>query len=55
MYRDLLDNVFKGNVVGQNRVLKQQDLDFILKNIDMQELGNEEGIIPQIMKNDDLN
>ena len=55
MDRDLLDNVFKGNVLGYNRELKQQDLDFILKNIDMQELGNEEGIIPQIMKNDDLN
>ena len=54
MDRDLLDNVFKGNVLGYNRELKQRDLDFILKNIDMQELGNEEGIIPKIMREIDL-
>ena len=54
MDRTLLDNVFKGNVLGYNRELKQRDLDFILKNIDAQELGNEEGIIPKIMKEIDL-
>ena len=54
MDRDLLDNVFKGNVLGYNRELKQRDLKFILDNIDAQEMGNEEGIIPRIMREIDL-
>ena len=54
MDRDLLDNVFKGNVLGYNRELKQNDLKFILDNIDAQEMGNEEGIIPKIMREIDL-
>ena len=54
MDRDLLDNVFKGNVLGYNRELKQNDLKFILDNIDAQEMGNEEGIIPRIMREIDL-
>ena len=55
MDRDLLDNVTKGDVMGPNRKLKQEELKFILDNIDLQELRNEKEMIPLNIKEEDLN
>ena len=55
MDRDLLDNVTKGDVMGANRKLKQEELKFILDNIDLQELRNEKEMIPSNIKEEDLN
>jgi len=54
MDRDLLDNVTKGNVMGPNRKLKQEELKFILDNIDINELRNEKEKIPLNIKEEDL-
>lgn len=52
--RDLIDNVLKGDVMGPNRKLKQNELKFILDNIDAKEMKNDFEIIPEDIDDKDL-
>ena len=51
--RTLLDSVLKGDLFGPSRKLKQKDLDLILKNLTLDDFGDEM-LVPEDIKDEEL-